>query len=458
MFRRHGLRAVIAALTLVACASESTPGEHWRTVAKADSTLPAPVAVAAFGTPVNVGMSVTAFCDPGRQTGTSGPLAVCSPALPCNGGPSITTAIDAPQCPAGTSLVAWEDSVVDPSNGDPGDGHDRRYACAPNAAPSSPVPVPIVLWFPPSYAQATDVYNGTQLGALASSYAWPDGARGFVLLAMQSRNIQTAGLSGGAHEDVFYHPDDPALNPDVRNADALVDWAVTHYGGGVNPGRVYVTGWSNGAIFALYYALARHPSTWLGVPGSKWGSPSAGGNYVAAAAVYSGLLPFESLPSGDCGMQTLPSTNVPLRIVHRDCDLVACNEGQQECGLGFRGMSFSPGATNSRFNVRATMDELSAMGDVNVQDVILDFWGIQVPFCQPTAGGIAGWGVCNAYSGAAAPEFIPTPPGGIGAAQVYWTFGIQGGCTPLAGVVNHVIYPQSRDAEGLGYLGGFATR
>jgi hypothetical protein len=444
-------------LALTACSSQRDASEHPAVVSQAVSTVPTPVGVGAFGTPVNVGMPVAAFCDPGRQTGASGPLAVCSPSLPCNGDASITSAIDVPQCPAGTSLLAWKDSVVDPSNGDPGDGRDQRYACVPDAAPASAVPVPIVLWFPPSYAPAPNVYSGTQLGPLSATYAWADGARGFLLLALQSRNIQIAGLSGGAHEDVLYHPDDPALNPDVRNADALVDWAVQRYGGAVDPSRIYATGWSNGAIFAMYYAMARHASTWLDVAGSAWGTPTPGGHFVSGAAVYSGVLPFGALPSGDCGMQTLPWSEVPLRIVHRDCDLVACDEGQQECGVGFRGMAFAPGATNSSFNVRATLDELAAMGDFHVEDVILDFWGIQVPWCQPTAGGFNGWGVCNAYSGDAAPFFIPTPAGGIGAAQVYWTPGISGGCTPIAGVVNHLLYPSGRDGDALAFLGQYAS-
>ena len=37
-------------------------------------------------------------------------------------------------------------------------------------------------------------------------------------------------------------------------------------------GRVYAMGWSNGATFAQYYAIARHPSTRL--DGSAYGAPT----------------------------------------------------------------------------------------------------------------------------------------------------------------------------------------
>src|SRR5215472_16457710 len=260
------------------------------------------------------------------------------------------------------------------------------------------------------------------------------------------------GLAGGAHEDIFFHPDDPSLNPDVRNADALIDWAVAHYGGAVDPSRVYVTGWSNGAMFGLYYSIARGPTTSLSIAGSRWGTPTPGGTFIAGAAVFSGLVPFGALPSGDCGMQVLPQTGAPIHLIHRACDLVPCNEAQQECSLGFRTLPFPPGATSSALNVEATIDELAAMGDRNVDDVILDIWGFRVFGCDPSAGGFNGWGTCNAYGGDAPPTFIPTPPGGIGAAQVYYTWGVTGGCTPFAGVLNHLLYPGYDDASALDFL------
>jgi hypothetical protein len=130
------------------------------------------------------------------------------------------------------------------------------------------------------------LYNVTGLRSKADNWAWPystpsgQRATGYVLLVAQERNLQLGTLGPGMHEDVWYRPNHPELNPDIRNADALIDWAVASYGDRVDRRRIYVMGFSNGAIFGQLYGIVRHPSTTLaGVPDNGYGRPTPRGNY-----------------------------------------------------------------------------------------------------------------------------------------------------------------------------------
>ncbi len=147
----------------------------------------------------------------------------------------------------------------------------------------------------------------------------------------------------------------------MRALDALVDRLVD--AGGIDPDRIYVTGHSNGAIFAMLYAVARHVT------------PTPGGHRVAAAAVYAGFDPFNDLRAmhtPSCALDPYPTTTVPIYQVHRACDsLVACDEAQNREFLDLPGGS-----------VEGWLETLrTTMGDPNVEHAIIDFAGVEVDAC-----------------------------------------------------------------------------
>jgi len=407
---------------------------------------------------------MAALCDADHQTGTTGPRAVCSTAAPCPG--SVTSGSSPPACPGGQMLVAWQDSVVDPSNVPA--APDARYACAPIAAPAvNPEPVPLIVFFTPSFTSAETIYSQSQLDDKAPTWVWPyatpsgQPATGYVLLVAQERNLQLGALGAGMHEDEGYRPLDPALNPDIRNADALIDWAVQYYGARIDRRRIYVSGWSNGAIFGQYYAIVRHPSTQLAVAGSRWGQPTPGGNHVAAAAVFSGDDPFAGLPSGDCGMRVYPTTRVPIYLSHRACDLVPCEETQQECQFAIASRSYqdTTGASTDLTVEYWLAQELTAtsgwhaMGDSATQDVVLDGGSNHLPpgpgSCNLSSGGPNDGTHCNAY-----PTWIPTPAGDPMPDGVTSTPTANSGCTPSLQILLHVLWPTPDEPSMLQFLAG----
>jgi hypothetical protein len=213
-----------------------------------------------------------------------------------------------------------------------------RYACVGRPAGASPSsPRPLVLWFHPGGLGA-DNLSETQLPGRYASFdlggpnpdAGPTGA-GFFLVAIQGRNLRFPTLANrdGRHHD-FYFRDlaSPSTNPDVAYADALVDDLVAT--GNVDPRRIYVMGWSNGAFFGQLYALARHAT------------PTPGGSYVAAASVFSAGNPFEEVRwdvfagtprVGPTSCQVAPpAVTVPIQMVYRTCDAaVAVSAEQAAC-------------------------------------------------------------------------------------------------------------------------------
>jgi hypothetical protein len=360
----------------------------------------------------------------------------------------ITNSIDPLKCPNGQELLTWFDANVDPSNFDESSstpGPDERMACVPATAPSSPVPVPVVLWNPPSFGAANQVYTTTTLAELAQSYVWPNGARGFVLLSMQPRNLALGDLGAGAHEDRAYRPIDPAQNPDLRNADALLDWAIAHYGSAVDPKSIFETGWSNGAFQAELHGMARNPSTHLALPGSAWGSPTPGGHYVAAVSVYSASDPFSTLIPG-CGTAEYPTTNLPIHDEHRTCDLVPCETTQEECYFAEQPLASNIGSDMTATTWRA---RLVQMGDAHVEDVLLDSSSSVASHCVLSRGGpnTAASTTCQPF-----PSWIPLPDGGAGAALVRETPTSSTLCTADVQLANHISWPFTRERAMFDFL------
>lgn len=262
------------------------------------------------------------------KTGLTRSLAVCSPANPCtnavvfeNGGlvtKTVTTPSDAPVC---STTVAHHPSFND---GVPVEWTDvdgvTRYTCL--FVPTGASPKPLVLFFHGTGGHANDVYNYTLLRKKAESLDPLENPLGpFILASVQGRNLHWPTIHNpGRHHDYYYRDmGAPSTNQDVAHVDHLIDMLVGQ--GIVDPQRIYVMGWSNGATFAQFYAIARYSTA------------TPGGNHVAAAAVYAFANPFADIASGQtpsCEMNPYPTSMVHLHLVNRACDsLTACDAAQE---------------------------------------------------------------------------------------------------------------------------------
>lgn len=148
---------------------------------------------------------------------------------------------------------------------------------------------------------------GRNLLKLQPSYqlsSWPD-VRGFLLLAPEGRRADPWS-SDGPHTGVGFHWDSWYRNPDA-NLDAL---AIDHFldevmaTGRVDPARIYVFGWSNGAYMAALYGV--------------WRSER-----IAAIAQYAGADPWSRTP---CPVPLTYRRQVPIVLLRNLCDaLVPCS-------------------------------------------------------------------------------------------------------------------------------------
>lgn len=128
--------------------------------------------------------------------------------------------------------------------------------------------------------------------------------RGFVLLAPEGRRA-TPWPAGGPQTGTGFHWDEWYRNPS-HNLDAL---AIDHFVdevlamGLVDPSRIYVFGWSNGAYMAALYGV--------------WRS-----DRIAAIAQYAGADPWSRPP---CPVPLQYQRQVPLVLLRNLCDdLVPC--------------------------------------------------------------------------------------------------------------------------------------
>jgi dienelactone hydrolase len=302
------------------------------------------------------------------STGLVAPLAPCSPARPCG---TVTTSFVVPDCQTHTpSMPAFDDNAPrtwnDAVTGDP------RAACVFH--PTGGGARPLVMFFHGATAigsqAAPIVYDVTLLRAKATSFDLAnDAARlGFVLAADQGEvldNPNSIGGGGAIRRDIYYRDlASPSSNPDVRNADRLIDELVAE--GGIDPHRIYAVGWSNGGLFAQEYAVARHATA------------TPGGNRIAAAVAYAGPDPFENLSTTQtpsCAYVPLPATDLPLEVVHRDCDYpAACDRAQQQA------FGTPPG-----FDLEGWVATLRGpMADPNVVDTLLDAHAQPATACAAT--------------------------------------------------------------------------
>jgi dienelactone hydrolase len=274
--------------------------------------LVAPVAICADFLPYSLGSPTQPGCTSPLSNAPGNRIAV--PINMTAGSTDLLTLNGTPMCMPQNGTVAdpqvwYTDPVLDLA----------RYACV--YTPKKLKPVPLVIFLPGSEADVSTLYTDTNLRASAA-------VDGFVLAGVQAFNTHewSGGLDGGVgadagislpdgqHLDSFYRDATPGgCNNDIRFLDWLVDDLVS--GGAVDPKQIYVTGWSNGAFFAEWYALERYAT------------PTPGGNYVAAAAVYAGADPWANIEDTGCGQAAQYPTfpGVPIQVVHRTCDaLVPC--------------------------------------------------------------------------------------------------------------------------------------
>lgn len=282
---------------------------------------------------------VAANCN--SVTGLSAPLPVCSATNVCTrpgadtGVAQIATSSSIPLCRTSTARPFFDDgpplSATD-SNG------VTRSAClfAPSGA-SSTSQRPLVVWLHGGGGgTADDLYDHTSLRAKASSYDLSGDAQrpGFFLLSVHGRHLHypTEVARDGNHHD-FYYRDfaSPSRNPDIANVDRLIDNLVRT--GNVDPRRIYLMGWSNGAFFSQMYVIARQ------------NTPTPDGNRPAAAVAYTGADPFNNInstQSPSCQLNPYPLSSAPIFLVSRACDIVACDAAQAR-GLESQGGSVEPG-------------------------------------------------------------------------------------------------------------------
>jgi len=315
----------------------------------------------------------------GPSIGATEPLPLCTAADPCVELPStddrdeIVEAWDAPTCTTtDPDRPAFDDGPAAQWTDTDGVVRSSCLFAPDGAGPDSRRP--LVVFLHGAFGSADNLYDATSLRSKAPDFDLSgDSSRpGFVLLSVQGRNLHwpTADPRDGAHHDTF-HRDlaAPSGNPDVANLDRLIDGLVAD--GVADPERIFVTGWSNGGFFAQLYAIARHETA------------TPGGNQVAAAAVYSAADPFHGARHGEdpsCRLDPYPTSDVPLFVVGRACDLVAC-DAAQATDLEDDGVPLAPG-----FVVETWIDDLEAqVANPNVDRRIVNGFGATVDVCTGPA-------------------------------------------------------------------------
>jgi len=315
------------------------------------------------------GCSTGALCD--GHTGLCQTPAVCTATAPCPNallgilrGP-LTEPITIPECRThGSSRPAFDDGAprlwTDPVNG------QQRGACVfkpPAASATSLRPLLVFLHGAGGSAQA--IYDNTLLRAKAATFNLGDGP-GFILAADQGRNLAPSVNGHPASSRHEFYDRNFATSPDVRNLDLLIDALVSE--GGVDPRRIYLTGWSNGAFFSQLYALTRHQT------------PTPGGNRIAAVAVFDGADPLEppTHQTPACAFRPYPRSSLPVFIAHRACSIVPCDAAQAAA------KGAPPG-----FDVRGWLTLLrGTIGATDVTELLLDHGGAAVSSCARLCPGI----------------------------------------------------------------------
>ena len=259
-----------------------------------------------------------------------------------------------PVCFGGQVLGPWKDS----------NGSDR-YACIYEPEQHSrDNPLPLVVFLHGSIATADSI----KLTGLAGEIGKADlGGKkpGFILLAPEGRytaHYYPGVDSNGMGWDNWYRQLTPSGDVTVAGANykGNVDAAaIDHFiqdeiaTGEVDPTRVYLTGWSNGAAMALLYALNRQS--------------------IAAAAVYSAPDPFGAFtdPCPQTPVPRAPTSNAEVRIFNPRVPLMHV---RNNCDIG----GICPNGNNFAVQMRSIA--------ISLDDVILDPADKPITACDDTCG------------------------------------------------------------------------
>ena len=259
-----------------------------------------------------------------------------------------------PICFGGGVLGPWKDS----------DGSDR-YACIYEPEHHSrDNPLPLIVFLHGSIATADSVRMTGLTGAIGNADLGSKQG-GFILLAPEGRytaHYYPRADSNAMGWDNWYRQLSPAGDVTIgsatykENVDAA---AIDHFiqdevaTGEVDPTRIFLTGWSNGAAMALLYALNRQS--------------------IAAAAVYSAPDPFGAFndPCPQTPVARAPTANAQVQIFH---PRIALMHVRNSCDIG----GICPNGNTFAL-------QMHSIG-VSLDDVILDPDGKRVTACDDTCG------------------------------------------------------------------------
>ncbi|MGH7296002.1 MAG: hypothetical protein ACRELB_13760, partial [Polyangiaceae bacterium] len=314
--------------------------------------------------------------------GIAAPICSCTASAPCScetipfcnrfcpDGGTMTSSLDVPLCKTSSTCggkhLVFDDGPAAVWTDATGGAQQRAYCLYSPPTASAASQRPLVVFLHGSGGSADDVYDATSLRAKAPTFDLVGGGTrtGFFLASDQGRNVANPNGDLGAaprHDIYFRDLASPSKNPDVRAIDHLIDSIAS--GGAVDPARIYLVGWSNGAFFAALYALARYST------------PTPGGFEVAGATVFAGGDPFDDARDGDdgaCSYRPYPQAPAAIYVIHRGCDsAVACDASQNQQ------FSNPPG-----YDVADWVTTLTGSVGATVQDVILSSAGAQVAQCD----------------------------------------------------------------------------
>jgi len=242
----------------------------------------------------------------------------------------------------GKRLPDWQDAAG-----------TTRQACIYEPASSSK-PLPLVFWLQGSMLPSTvqlPVTNVLSSQDTADLTGDPE-RKGFILVELAGRITNhfypvpnNTGTSGWDNWDRQLYPGAGArtvngktypMNLDAAAIDHYIEQALAS--GKVDPKRIYMMGWSNGAAMSILYAMNRP--------------------LIAAAAVYSSPNPYDAL-SDDCGQVPVAGAprndtevqvfnpTVPIFHIINDCDIYSICPG----GVALKDTLASTGTAALRFQI-----------------------------------------------------------------------------------------------------------